>query len=58
MIKIYIRKKFKDDQIKAPEFLKKEKVLLDLIEMYDGLYQDELERLSQEKSVNGAENTI
>lgn len=60
IIKIYIRKRFKEDKLTPPEFFEKQKKLLDLIEMYDGLYQDEFEKLiqAQEKSVNGADKTI
>lgn len=60
MIKIYIRKRFLADELAPPEFFEKEKTLIDLIEMYDGLYQTEFEllRIAQEKSVNGAESTI
>ena len=38
----------------------KQKHLMSLIEMYDGLYQDEFDKLklAQEKSVNGADKTI
>jgi len=59
-IKIYIRKRFKKDAFTPPEIFSKQKKLLDLIEMYDGLYQDEFSRLqlAQEKSVNGADKTI
>jgi hypothetical protein len=60
MIKIFIRKRFKTDELAPPEYFEKQKVYLDLIEMYDGLYQDEFDRLnnSQENSVNGADKTI
>ena len=60
MIKIYIRKRFKTDELKAPEAFEKQKQYIDLIEMYDGLYQEEFDRLThdQEKSVNGADSTI
>lgn len=59
-IKIYIRKRFKNDVLTPPEIFEKQKKLLDLIEMYDGLYHDEFEalRLAQENSVNGADKTI
>ena len=60
MIKIYIRKRFLADELSPPEFFEKEKPLIDLIEMYDGLYQKDFDLLKivQEKSVNGAESTI
>ncbi|MGZ3787245.1 MAG: phosphatase domain-containing protein [Bacteriovorax sp.] len=59
-IKIYIRKRFKGDELVPPELFEKQKKLLDLIEMYDGLYQEEFDQLkqAQEKSVNGADNAI
>jgi hypothetical protein len=60
MIKIYIRKRFLADELIPPEFFENQKDLIDLIELYDGLYQEDFEhmRLAQEKSVNGAESTI
>lgn len=60
IIKIYIRKRFKTDVLTPPEIFEKQKKLLDLVEMYDGLYQDEFEKLkmAQESSVNGADKTI
>ncbi|NOT80692.1 MAG: hypothetical protein HOP07_17035 [Bacteriovoracaceae bacterium] len=60
-IKIFIRKRFPTDELIAPPQFAKEKVYLNLIEMYDGLYRDAFERMleeSQAKSVNGAENTM
>ena len=59
-IKIYIRKRFKNDELHPPEAFQRQKKLIDLIELYDGLYQDEFEalKLAQEKSVNGADKTI
>jgi hypothetical protein len=59
-IKIYIRKRFKNDEIAPIEMFEKQKHLMSLIEMYDGLYQDEFDRLklAQENSVNGADKTI
>jgi hypothetical protein len=60
MIKIYIRKKFKNDEVIYPEAFEKQKNYIDLIEMYDGLYKEEFDLLksSQENNVNGADNTI
>jgi len=60
LIKIYIRKRFKADQLNPPQFFETQKSLLDLIEMYDGLCQDEYEKVKsvQENSVNGADKTI
>lgn len=61
-IKIYIRKRFKNDELIAPPHFEKERKLLDMIEMYDGLYQDEFQKMMEEaaqaKSVKGAESTI
>ncbi|MBP9679937.1 MAG: hypothetical protein KBD76_00915 [Bacteriovorax sp.] len=59
-IKIYIRKRFLADQLTPPDIFLKQKKLLDLIEMYDGLYQDEYDQLKrlQEKSVKGADKMI
>lgn len=59
-IKIYIRKRSPKDKLIAPALFDKQKKLLDLIEMYDGLYQAEFEKMMelQEKSVNGADNII
>ncbi len=60
MIKIYIRKKFKNDVVIYPEAFDKQKSYIDLIEMYDGLYQEEFDLLksTQENNVNGADNAI
>jgi len=60
VIKIYIRKRFKTDVLTPPEVFEKQKKLLDLVEMYDGLYQSEYEALkqAQDSSVNGADKTI
>ena len=52
-IKIYIRKRFKNDELSLSDSYKKQRKLIDLIELYDGLYQEDYV-----KSVNGAENTI
>ncbi len=52
-IKIYIRKRFKNDELSISENYKRQRKLIDLIEMYDGLYQSDYE-----KRVKGAENTI
>lgn len=59
-LKIYIRKRFKDDVLITPPGFLKQKRLVDLIEMYDGLYQAEFEKMLalQEKSVNGADKII
>lgn len=59
-IKIYIRKRFKTDELVPPEIFEKQKKLLELVEMYDGLYQDEFEaqKKPQENSVNGADKII
>lgn len=61
-IKIYIRKRFKNDVLIAPAHFEKQKKYLDMIEMYDGLYQDEFQKMMEEaaqaKSVKGAESTI
>jgi hypothetical protein len=48
-IKIYIRKKFLNDQLVIPERYKKQLKLINLIELYDGVYQ--------ENNVNGAESS-
>lgn len=63
VIKIYIRKRFPTDQLMAPQNFEKQKKLLNLIEMYDGLYQKEFDALIADKifqanNVNGAENTM
>lgn len=60
-IKIYIRKRFKNDELIAPPAFEKQKKYLELIEMYDGLYQEEFEKMMTElqaKSVKGADSTI
>jgi hypothetical protein len=61
-IKIYIRKRFKEDVLIAPQSFEKQKKYLDMVEMYDGLYQKEFEKMMEEqlhaKSVKGAESTI
>ena len=61
-IKIYIRKRFKDDKLIAPLAFEKQKNYLDMVEMYDGLYQKEFEKMMEEaaqaKSVKGADSTI
>ena len=60
-IKIYIRKRFKADVLIAPQSFEKQKKYLDMVEMYDGLYQKEFEKMMEElqaKSVKGAESTI
>lgn len=60
-IKIYIRKRFKEDVLIAPQTFEKQKKYLDMVEMYDGLYQKEFEKMMEElhaKSVKGAESTI
>lgn len=59
-IKIFIRKRFAKDELKAPASFEKKKKYLDLIEMYDGLYQEEFEKMMelQAKSIKGAESTI
>jgi hypothetical protein len=49
-IKIYIRKRTPDDQLIIPTNFQKQMTLVNLIEMYDGIYQ--------ENSVKGAESTI
>ncbi len=62
LIKIYIRKRFKDDKLIAPPSFEKQQIYLDMIEMYDGLYQKEFEKMmedaAQAKSVKGADSTI
>jgi hypothetical protein len=50
MIKIFIRKKYQDDQLNIPEKYQRQRKLLNLIELYDGIYQ--------ENNVNGAESNI
>jgi phosphatidate phosphatase APP1 len=50
MIKIYIRKRFEKDQLSISSAFQNETKLIELIEMYDGTYQD--------IRINGAENTI
>ncbi len=59
-IRIYIRKRFPHDELIAPAGFEKQKRFLDLIEMYDGLYQAEFEKMveNQEKSIKGADNNI
>jgi hypothetical protein len=52
-IKIYIRKRFKNDELSLSDNYKRQKKLIDLIEMYDGLYKEDYEN-----RVKGAENTI
>lgn len=49
-IKIYIRKRTPDDSLAIPAHFHKQMTLVNLIEMYDGIFQ--------EKSVKGAESTI
>lgn len=43
-IKIYIRKRFQKDQLVDSPFFKTHKKFLNLIEMYDGLYQEEYQK--------------
>lgn len=60
-IKIYIRKRFKTDELQLSPIFEKQKKYLEMIEMYDGLYQDEFQKMMEEaqaKSVKGAESTI
>nr|BDT28309.1 hypothetical protein BHI3_17750 [Bacteriovorax sp. HI3] len=60
-IKIYIRKRFKADELQLSPIFEKQKRYLEMIEMYDGLYQDEFQKMMEEaqaKSVKGAESTI
>jgi hypothetical protein len=49
-IKIFIRKRTPDDKLSIPPNFQKQMALVNLIEMYDGIYQ--------ENSVKGAESTI
>lgn len=60
-IKIYIRKRFKTDELQLSPIFEKQKKYLEMIELYDGLYQDEFQKMMEEaqaKSVKGAESTI
>jgi hypothetical protein len=60
-IKIYIRKRFNSDKLTPPEAFEKQNKLLELVEMYDGLYKAEYDQIlkeAQDKSVNGADKTI
>ncbi len=58
-IKIYIRKRFKDDAIECSKDFQKQTNLIGLIEMYDGLYQKEFEMMRiQANNVNGADKTM
>jgi hypothetical protein len=59
-IKIYIRKRFPKDELVAPASFAHRKSYLNMIEMYDGLYQEEFKKMMelQEKSIKGAESTI
>lgn len=50
LIKIYIRKKYVEDQLNIPPKYQGQLSLVELIEMYDGIYQ--------EKSMKGAESSI
>lgn len=59
-IKIYIRKRFPKDELVTPASFSQKKQYIDLIEMYDGLYQEEFKKMMelQEKSIKGAESII
>jgi hypothetical protein len=59
-IKIYIRKRFPKDELVAPASFAHRKKYLEMIEMYDGLYQEEFKKMMelQEKSIKGAESII
>ena len=60
-IKIFIRKRFKTDELIVPVKFATNQNYIKLIEMYDGLYQEAFEKMLHENQVNnvkGAENTI
>jgi len=58
-IKIYIRKRFKQDELQLADGFRKQKKLVELIELYDGLYQKDFIKLVEDKhqpnNVNGAD---
>ena len=47
-LKIYIRKRYKDDVVNLSPQYEKQKNLVDLIELYDGLYRNEYEKMKNE----------
>lgn len=60
-LKIYIRKRYKNDVVNLSPQYEKQKLLVNLIELYDGLYRNEYEKMKNEdqaNNVNGAEKTI
>jgi hypothetical protein len=60
-LKIYIRKRYKNDVVNLQPQYEKQKALVSLIELYDGLYREEYEKMKNEaqaNNVNGAEKTI
>jgi hypothetical protein len=54
-IEIFIRKRFKQDELIIPDAYPNHKSFSYLIQMYDGLYENQK---NQENSVNGAQNNI